>query len=383
MVDSEGGGTRPSIRMTEASNHPIFIFTGPTGGHFFPAKEVAEVCHSNHPESQVHLFVNRVPTFVDVREISKRFCFHVIPFSPLQSRSLLHSVFLLCKCMVAFFRTLVLFLKFRPRLVLGFGSYGSVVGVWIASILKVPIFLHEQNVVPGRANRFLTGFARKVALSFPNVGDMDKGEKFVYSGYPLRKSFWNQETASSEDGKGSSLFGILIFGGSQGAQKLNEMVLNCFEGMSPEERSFFAVTHITGNNRAKAIEERYRTLGVRSAVYGFTDRMSEHLKQSRLVIARAGAGTIFELAAVGRAAILVPYPHAYGHQKLNAKYLALRGASWVVEENHLSGAYMRELVLRMYREDRIRGEMERKIRTLDQDNAAENIADVAWTLMGG
>src|SRR3989338_2835860 len=228
---------------------PILFCTGHTGGHLFPAQSCAEAFLREKDEAEVHILLNRRPSYIDIEMAQKdaRIRYHVIPFpAPPQVASFKFPLFLI-EFIFVLWRTLLLFFQIKPQLVIGFGSFASVSGVLIARVLGIPILLHEQNVAAGRANRFLSHLADRVAISFPETIFKLPAHRVFLSGFPLRESLW--EAVQSEPSREfEGCFGVLIFGGSQGALRLNEAVLESMGLLPAEERKFFAVTHIVGNN---------------------------------------------------------------------------------------------------------------------------------------
>jgi UDP-N-acetylglucosamine--N-acetylmuramyl-(pentapeptide) pyrophosphoryl-undecaprenol N-acetylglucosamine transferase len=280
----------------------------------------------------------------------------------------------------AFCGVFMLTWRLRPRAIIGFGSYGSVPGVLAGFILRIPILLHEQNLVAGFANQFLAKFAARIASSFPEVIGFGVNKRVFCSGYPVRKSFFEESAGPKTVEKPKAYFEILIFGGSQGSEAINKIFLDTLELLSPEERKQIAVTHIVGNKEIDLICARYQTLEIRNKVIAFSDQIAQHLKNSDLVISRAGAGSIFEIAVMKRQAILIPYPHAYGHQKMNARYLAERSAGFAIEEEHLSAGFLKDVILRIEESGRMDIKMEESLGKFVNQDASKTVAEMAFEL---
>lgn len=360
----------------------IIIGTGHTGGHFFPAVSFAEAFLKEHPGAEVHFLMSRLPSFVGPYLAQPEFRIHLIRLRSISKILSLKIIVFLLECIVAFLKTFLLFLKVRPHLVVGFGSLTSVPGVFWAALLGRPILLHEQNAQMGRANQFLAPFAQRIGLSFPVTQGRVSSRKAFWSGYPLRSSFLAEfEKRFSGNEKLQAHFTILVFGGSQGAQRLNEAVLSMFEVCCAEERIDFAVIHIVGTNDLNSTIERYRALNINSQVYAFTDRITECYHEADLVISRAGAGTIFELACVGRPAILIPYPHAYAHQRKNAMALVEEGAVRMIEEEHLTSEALSGLVFELKRDNTKRVNMIRNILKFYKPEASRALVQAGWELI--
>jgi len=359
----------------------VLICTGHTGGHFFPAISFAEAFKAAHPEVEIHILMTRRAEFVERFQSENSFYFCIASLPPMPAVFSFKMLLFLLQCVKAFGRTLLLFQRVKPALVVGFGSFGSVPGVLCAVCFQKPILLHEQNVAIGRANQFLCRWANQIAVSFPETKGKFSQSKVFYSGYPLRTSFLQDFRDLSDQRSDKKLFTILVFGGSQGANRLNQVFLEVLETLSIEERTGLAVIHNVGNDELTRIKKRYEELGVVADVSTFSYQISEQYKRADVVIARAGAGTIFELAAVGRAGILIPYPHAYAHQKLNADYLAQRNAARVIAEENLSQKTLRNTLLELKNKADQRNQLSMNIRQLANEKASQVLVEAGLRLI--
>ncbi len=366
--------------MKASSPIRILICAAHTGGHFFPALGYADTFKTEHPEAEIHMTLSRMPVFAQEALKNRSHQVHLIPLSAIPPFFSFKMLLFLLECTQAFYKTALLILKLKPRLVVGFGSYSSVAGVLCASCIGIPILLHEQNASFGRANRFLSVWANQVAVSFPETHGKVARRKVFYSGYPLRSSFLSQMNGQVTERNSSERFTILIFGGSQGARRLNQIFLEALEAFSTEEKVHLAVIHIVGNTQVHEVKQTYERLGISADVCGFSNDISDDFKRADLVIARAGAGTVFELAAVGRAAILIPYPHAYAHQKLNAEYLSIRQSARVFNEEDLSPNQLTESIRTLRKDGRQRADLARNIRNILKPDANHNLVQASWEL---
>ena len=221
----------------------------------------------------------------------------------------------------------------NATIAVGFGGYPSVPTVRAAAFLGIPVILHEQNAVLGRANRFLAPHARKIATSFREMTTLSDGEttKCHFTGNPVRPAVLEMRGAKAHTG--DSHFNLLVFGGSQGATVFSTIVPEAIAGI-PED--LLPRLRITQQSRAEDVEPvkaRYRALGVTADVRPFFDDLPERMASADLVIARSGASTIAELSAIGRPSILVPYPSASDdHQTANALAHQATGAAWMMSE---------------------------------------------------
>ena len=367
--------------MNAKQTIPILICTGHTGGHFFPAASFAQTFQSVHPEVEIHMLMNRIPSFANPSQAEHLFRFHLISFSPPPSFFSFKMFSFLIQCGVAFVKTFALFLKVKPKLVIGFGSFASVPGVLWAAIFGISVMLHEQNAVAGRGNQLLGMCADRIGISFPETAGRLSREKLFWSGYPLRSSFWNGGNEAPRDQLGKKSFTILVFGGSQGAKRLNAVFLEALALLRAEERNNLVVIHSVGHDDLYGIQQTYENLGIQANVCTFSGQIFEHFQRADLVISRAGAGTIFELAAVGRAAILIPYPHAYAHQKVNAEYLVQRSSARVIYDEELSAPVLHDVILELRDDVNQKAQLSQNIKRLAKKDASEVLVEAGWRLI--
>jgi UDP-N-acetylglucosamine--N-acetylmuramyl-(pentapeptide) pyrophosphoryl-undecaprenol N-acetylglucosamine transferase len=233
--------------------------------------------------------------------------------------------------------------RVQPDVVIGLGGYISFPGGMMSVLLGKPLILHEQNSVAGLANKVLAGVATRVFTAFPNVI-----KKAQWVGNPLRAAFLNQpEPAQRFAGRNGPLK-LLVVGGSLGAKALNDIVPQALALMPLSKRP--EVTHQSGSKQIDALCANYAAAGVLAQLTPFIDDTAQAFADADLVICRAGASTVTELAAVGAAALLVPLPAAVDdHQTVNAHFLADAGAAWLVPQTQLTPASLAEMLLKMER----------------------------------
>lgn len=228
--------------------------------------------------------------------------------------------------------------RFRPAVVVGFGGYPTVPPAVAARLAHIPIIAHEQNAVVGRANRLLVRLGAILATSFKEQKEGEQPERSVHVGNPVRKVIVEAVRLyepPTEDGP----FRLLVFGGSQGARVFSKLVPGALALLAPDKRLRIGVVQQAREEDVKATRQAYRGIGVEAEVAPFFDDMGERLADAHLVICRAGASTVAELAVLGRPAILVPYPHALDQdQAENARVLAEAGGAWVMAERELTEA---------------------------------------------
>ena len=262
----------------------------------------------------------------------------------------------------------------RPRAVAGFGAYVSVPVLAAARMLGIPTLIHDANAMPGVANRFLSRFATRVAVSLP-AANARLARPGVVTGTPVRPEFFAVPPLSS----GAAKRRLLVFGGSQGAAPLNRAVCDAASALAAEGVSLVLQT---GEKHLAGVERRLSQAGSASPsvrLEAFLPRLNEELGAADLVVARSGAMTVAELAAAGRPAILVPFASAtHGHQRENARALASAGAAILMEEGDLTGERLSRVVLDLLGDPERLARMGAAARTLSRPEAARHLADLLF-----
>ena len=213
------------------------------------------------------------------------------------------------------------------------GGYIAFPGGMMASLLRRPLVVHEQNSVPGLANRVLARIADRVLCAFPDA--LGKGVPSEWTGNPVREAIAAIAPPRERFADRSGPLRLLVIGGSLGAQALNACVPEALGKLPADHRPI--VVHQSGRDHLAALQAHYAKAGVEATLLPFIDDMAQRYAEADLVIARAGATTIAELACAGLASVLVPFPHAVDdHQTVNARFLAERGAAWLIPQAELT-----------------------------------------------
>jgi UDP-N-acetylglucosamine--N-acetylmuramyl-(pentapeptide) pyrophosphoryl-undecaprenol N-acetylglucosamine transferase len=250
--------------------------------------------------------------------------------------------------MQAFWQSLQVMRRVKPDVVLGLGGYISFPGGLMGVMSGRSLVLHEQNSVAGMANRWLARLARHVFTAFPDV--LPSGR---WVGNPLREAFLKQPLPAERFAGRQGPLRLLVVGGSLGAQALNQVVPQALALIPPAQRP--QVIHQSGAKQIDALREAYARAGVDAELTPFIDDTAQAFAQADLVIGRAGASTVTELAAVGAASLLVPFPHAVDdHQTTNARFLSEAGAAWLLPQAQLQAADLAERLQRMQRDELLR-----------------------------
>ena len=267
--------------------------------------------------------------------------------------------------------------RVAPHLVIGLGGYSAGAVVLLAALRRIPTMVLEQNVTPGITNRLLAPVVRAAAVSHDVTLPRFRGKGFV-AGNPVRTEFFEAAPAPPSPRPAH----LLVLGGSQGAHAINVAMMEAAPALAAADVPL-VVTHQTGRRDQDAVQEAYRRAGVSARVAPFFEEMADVMRRADLVVSRAGATTLAELAAVGRPAVLVPLPGAAdGHQQANAELLAARGAAEMLLEPDLSGGRLAARVLALVMEDERRRRMAAAAGTLAKPRAVSIIVDRAEGLIG-
>lgn len=351
----------------------ILIASGVTGGHFFPALCFAECFRKRHPDSDIGFLLSRAPSFFDSSQYPSNLSFRVIPLEPFGKLFSRECISAWPKLFKAYCHTFRFLREFKPASVVSFGSYSSVPVVFLAWCLRIPVVVHEQNVVMGWANRLGSLLAKRVAVSFPKTIGIVTRAKVVWTGFPVR----DQLRAGPREFFGNpDKFCVLALGGSQGASVLNRVVVDFFHLLSVEEMKKFAVIHITGRHDFEAVRQQYRALPVQHEVYSFVNDMGALYRKANVVLSRAGAGTVFELAAAKLPGVLMPYRFAYAHQFQNARILEKCGAAVVCAEDALTAERLREIVFGIANDRERQDRMKAGLAQFDRSDAAVRLVEL-------
>ena len=345
------------------SQRTIMIMAGGTGGHVFPGLAVAD-CLRDEGWRVVWL---GAPGGMEATLVPSRgYPMAWVRFSGLRGKGLLAKLLLPARLLVAFWQSARAIFAHRPDVVLGMGGYISFPGGMMAAFLGRPLALHEQNSVAGLANRVLSGVADRVLAGFP--GAMKKAEVV---GNPVRRDIASLPVPSARFAGRAGPLRVLVIGGSLGAKALNDAVPAALAQLPASERPL--VRHQSGRAHVEALAGNYRSAGVDADVVPFIDDMAAAYAEADVVICRAGALTVAELAAAGVASVLVPFPHAVDdHQTSNARFLSNAGAAWLLPQQELTAQRLAEL-LRGLDRARLLAAAE-KARSLARPDATERVA---------
>ncbi len=349
----------------------VIIAGGGTGGHLFPALAVAGELRELGIE-EVH-FVG-TDRGIEARVLPREgYPLHTVAAEGFRGRGI-RSLRAIGKLLLGYVQSIRLLRSLRPCCVLGMGGYASLSMGLAAATLRVPLFLHEQNVICGLANKLLFPFAREVFLSYPRTKGVHRRAKVRVTGNPVRKELLHAQEDPTFFGISPGKRVVLVFGGSQGARRINEAVVGSL-GLLSEYKDDLAFIHQTGKGYEREIGEAYASAGIEAHVTPFIYEMGKAYATARLVVCRAGATTLAEVTALGKPCILIPFPHAAGaHQLQNAKALEEQGAAIVLTEDELAPAALGKMIVHLMANGEVLKSMAREARRLGRPQAAHEIA---------
>ena len=344
----------------------LAICAGGTGGHIFPGIAVAEALTAMDARNEV-VFIGATEGLE--RKIIPQAGFRLLYVKAYQflGRSPVYKMLTLIRLLKGIFMSANILRAERPDAILGMGGFTSVPVIIAGILLGIPAFLHEQNVQPGLANKFLSKCTKRTFISFEETKKYLTTKKIVHTGNPLRKGL-------TKDGikKPEGTFGIFVFGGSRGARSINNAVIALLPHL--ESCKNVVVYHQTGQEDFDRVNDVYESTSLPHEVFPFTNEMEKYYSISDVVISRAGATTIFELAYFNKAAILVPYPYsAGGHQWKNASEVENIGGAHVIADEEATGESLFHAVRHLMDEPELLKEMGENIGKIYVADAAERI----------
>lgn len=354
---------------------PVMIMAGGTGGHVFPALAVADVLRQ-HGVPVVWLGTR---AGIEARLVpAAGYPIEWINISGVRGKNLasrLLAPFRIIGACAQAFRALR---RTRPCAVLGMGGFAAGPGGIMAWLLRKPLLIHEQNAIAGLTNRLLSLVASQLLEAFPGAL---KRRRAIHVGNPVRQSITCLPSPEQRLQNHRDALRVLVLGGSLGAVKLNQVVPAALSQIDADSRP--QVIHQTGSNNLEQAQQFYADHQVQAEVKDFIEDMDQAYAWADIVVCRAGAMTVFELAACGVASILVPYPHAVDdHQSANADYLLSAGAAIVKQQHELTAEWLRDTLMHFsHQRDKLL-RMARRARERAMPNAAAEVAQRCMTAGG-
>ncbi|MGV1014642.1 MAG: undecaprenyldiphospho-muramoylpentapeptide beta-N-acetylglucosaminyltransferase [Methyloceanibacter sp.] len=361
---------------------PILLAAGGTGGHLFPATALAQ--ELGRRGYTVELATDDRAGKYDADFPAR--AVHRIPSATLGERSPIALARTFTRLGFGFLKALGLLLLVRPTVVVGFGGYPTLPPIFAARFLRIPTAIHEQNAVMGRANRLLSRYADRVALSFTPTKHLDPQaeERAVQVGTPVRDAVlaYREVPYAPPDPVGRLL--LLVFGGSQGAQFFSEVLPPALMALPSPLRWRLTIVQQAREEDLEGLTSTYQKAEIAAHVAPFFRDLPERMATAQLVIARAGASTVAELMAIGRPCLLVPLPHALDNDQLeNATRLQEGGGGWCVRQSDLTPERLAEELERLFTSPEILAGAAAKAKAMASPDAVAKLADLVEELARG
>lgn len=359
-----------SINMDKQDQGPVLITAGGTGGHVYPGLAVARALK----EQNIPVIWMGTPKGLEARVIPEAdFEMVYLSINGLRGKGAATLLAAPFKLTGALFQSLMIMIKVKPSAVLGMGGFVAGPGGLVAALMGKPLLIHEQNAIPGLTNKLLSKVSKKILEGFPGTFPSKNTNKVLGVGNPVRKDIAAIDKPTTRLGDRWGHIHVLVFGGSLGAQVLNEMMPRALDEMPLDKRP--VVRHQAGKNKDKSTNNLYKELDVTAEVTPFIEDMAEAYEWADLVICRSGALTVAELAAAGMASVMVPYLHAVDdHQTANAKYLSESGAAVLMPQKDLNADSLSAVLMDLCSDRNKLIEMSVKAHRLAKPEATEEVA---------
>lgn len=356
----------------------LVVAGGGTGGHLFPGIAIAQAFKLRHPENQV-LFVNAGRPLERKVLSDLGWPQRAISVEGIKGRGLWHQVKAAMKVPGAMWKAWRILKDYQADVVLSVGGYSAGPVAAVATLLGIPAVLHEQNRLPGVTNRILGRLVDRIYLTFEESEEHFDAAKVKVCGNPVRDEILALAARTAEPGD-PGRFTVLVVGGSQGAQAINQAVVEALPRLKRLEGLQWV--HQTGPEDEENVKEAYARLEIDATVQSFFSDMAEIYRRADIIICRAGATTVAEITIIGKAAVFIPFPFAADdHQTRNAQALVDAGAAEMVPQEKLSGSALVKLI-QGYRENPVLlREMAAKARALGRPEAARAVVDDIYNLL--
>ena len=353
----------------------LMIMAGGTGGHVYPALAVAHTLQADG----VDIFWLGTRDGIEARVVPEnQFDIEWISISGIKGKGLFALITAPFKIIFAMLQTAVIIYRRRPQAALGMGGFVAGPGGLMAKLLILPLLIHESNAVVGLTNKWLAKIANEVLVGFPDV--LSTSHHHHYVGNPVRQTIAALPAPEQRLQGRSGNLNLLVVGGSLGAQILNETVPQALATMDSALRP--AVRHQAGHGKLASTIENYHALDIEASCSEFIEDMAEAYEWADLVICRAGAMTVAEIAAAGVAAIFVPYPYAiYDHQTKNAQFLTEKKAAILISQERFTAERLAELLAELTDDRPCLTGLSRRARRYAKTDATRRVADICIEVM--
>ncbi|MCX8030239.1 MAG: undecaprenyldiphospho-muramoylpentapeptide beta-N-acetylglucosaminyltransferase [Thermodesulfovibrionales bacterium] len=362
----------------------VLIAGGGTGGHLFPGIALAEELIYKGVSSKKEIVFVGTPYGIEAQIIPRHsYQLRFINASGFVGKSFFNKIKALLNLFLGFFESMKIINEIKPQVVVGIGGYGSIATVLSAKLKGLPTVILEQNSVPGLSNRLLGNIVDAIAVTFQDSISYFPEHKTYLTGNPIRREIVKKDKRASclTFSLDPERFTIFVFGGSAGASSINKAVLESLNLINDLSYNIQFI-HQTGKRDFKALMEAYKASDFKAYVAPFIYEMAEAYSAADIIICRAGATTLAELTAIGRPAILIPYPYAAGgHQAVNAQRLVDMGAALIINDEDLNGTVLAKNLRELYNNDDLRSKMQKMSMALGKVDASERIVNIVLNLV--
>jgi len=366
--------------MSAGAKAPLILLAaGGTGGHLFPAEALANVlvsrgfCVDLVTDHRVSNYLGKFPAG-DV---------HVVSADTLRGGNPLRLALTFIRLGFGTLRSIFLLLKLRPKAVVGFGGYPTLPPMFAAKLLFIPTIIHDANAVMGRANRLIAKFASAIATGYARTADASLEYKATRTGNPVRPTVAAASRESYPMISETSPLKLVVFGGSQGARVMSEIVPGALGQLEEKFRSRLEIVQQSREEDLAEARAIYRRLNIKADLAPFFSDLPAKIAASHLVIGRSGASTVSELAAIGRPSILVPLPHAIDNDQLaNASSLAAAGGAIVIRQNDFTSERLASELTTLFSDVARLPAMAKSAKAEGRIDAAARLADLVMKVAG-
>ncbi|KJU82119.1 N-acetylglucosaminyltransferase, MurG [Candidatus Magnetobacterium bavaricum] len=360
----------------------MVIAGGGTGGHLYPAIAIAEEIKKQLPQAEI--FFMGTDRGIETRVLPlEKYDVKLLKTEGFVGVSLSKKIWAFFKLIIAFFDAWSFLRSVRPAIIIGTGGYASFVPVAAGALLSIPIVIHEQNSIPGLANKLLAKVADKVCITYESSLEYLPKDKAIITGNPVREKIFK---ATKPEGLEmfslrSDLFTVLIFGGSAGAKALNKALTEALP-LLKNYKDKIQFLHQTGNADYELVRGAYQSNGFSGTVAPFIFNMPEAYACCDMLISRAGATTLAEITTIGLPSVLVPYPYAAAaHQEANAARLSSSGAAIMIRQQELTGESLARHIVSLCNDANLRNRIKRDCKAFGKPDAGKRVAHIALRLM--
>jgi len=356
----------------------MMIAGGGTGGHVFPGLAVAKMFMKRNGKNEI-IYVG-AKSGIEASVIPKAgINLELLSVGGIKGKGLYLKLKNMMKMLGAVFAALKIIGRFKPDVVLGVGGYASYPALFAAKLKGIKTAILEQNTVAGLTNRILGKLVNRIYAAFDMTVKNFPSNKVLVTGNPLREEIIK---IASNDKNDSGKFVVFVFGGSQGASKLNRATIDSLKGLEGLQGKITFI-HQTGNKDQEIVREGYKKNKIESEIFEFTNDMAGNLSRSDIVVSRSGSG-ICEIMASGKPSILVPYPYSsYGHQDINADLMVEAGAALKISDKDLTGESLAHALLELYKNEDKRKKMSVATKKMARLDATERVVEDLFALAGG